>query len=70
MGEKLDICCKDTKKLIVAHLAGTLGREGRKALLHHMRSCPRCWMLVGEIARGSELPYTRVAPYSQRAMHV
>ncbi|HPQ70875.1 MAG TPA: zf-HC2 domain-containing protein [bacterium] len=70
MGEKVDICCQETKKLIIAHLAGALGREGRTKLLMHMRSCPHCWQLVGNIARGAEQPYTRVPTFTQRVVHV
>lgn len=58
MGERAETCCKETKKLTVAYLTGTLGRDGRTYLVNHMRACPHCWKLVGELAKGSTLPYT------------
>ncbi len=70
MGERIDLCCKETKKLIVAHLAGTLGREGRAVLLRHMRACPQCWQLVGHLAKGAELPYTRTLTLSRKAASI
>jgi hypothetical protein len=70
MGERIDLCCKETKKLIVAHLTGTLGRDGRNVLLRHMRACPECWQLVGHVAKSSELPYARTLSLSRKAVSI
>lgn len=68
MGERIDLCCKETKKLAVAHLSGALGREGRDLLMRHMRACPQCWQLVGHLATGAEPPYTRLLSIGRKAV--